>query len=187
LQGVASGESLGTSVRQWSDFANSDPLEDLEYAKEYILSTTGFEANTLVLSYQVWRKLKNHPDLTDRYKYTTSSVITEDMVARLIGVDRILVAKAVKASNQEGATGAYAFATSKNALLCHVAPNPGLMTPSAGYTFAWNGVSGGLGQTIGTSSFRMESIKATRVEGEMAFDNKVVASDLGVYLYSLVA
>ena len=186
LTGVASGETTG-QFRQWSDFANSDPLEDIELAKETILSTTGFEANTLVLGYSVFRKLKNHPDLVDRIKYTSSNVITEDMIARMFGVDRVLVAKSVKATNNEGGTGAYAFNVGKSALLCHVAPNPGLLTPSAGYTFAWNGVSGGLGQSIGTSQFRMESIKATRVEAEMAFDNKIVGADLGVYLTSVVA
>jgi len=186
LTGVASNATTNQFI-QWSDFTNSDPLEDMELAKETILSTTGFEANTLVLGYQVFRKLKNHPDLVDRIKYTSSNVITEDMIARMFGVDRVLVAKSVKATNNEGATGAYAFNVGKSALLCHVATNPGLLTPSAGYTFAWNGVSGGLGQTIGTSQFRMESIKATRVEAEMAFDNKVIGADLGVYFASVVA
>lgn len=172
---------------QWSDYTNSDPIEDIEEAKESILSTTGYEANTLVLGYQAFRQLKNHPDVVDRYKYTTSSVITEEMMARLFGVDRILVAKSVKATNDEGLTPAYGFNFGKSACLLHVAPNPGLMTPSAGYIFAWTGVSGGLGSTIGTSQFRMESLKAARIEAEVAFDNKVVANDLGYFFSSAVA
>lgn len=186
ITGVASSASTD-QVIQWSDFTNSDPLEDVEGGKEYILGATGYEPNTLVLGYQVFRKLKNHPDLVDRIKYTSSNVITEDMIARMFGVDRVLVAKSVKATNKEGASEAYAFNVGKSALLCHVAPQPGLMTPSAGYIFSWNGVSGGLGQTIGTSQFRMESIKASRVESEVAFDNKVVAADLGYFWTSIVA
>jgi hypothetical protein len=61
------------------------------------------------------------------------------------------------------------------------------MTPSAGYTFSWTGVSGGLGQVIGTSQFRMDSIRASRVEAEMAFDNKVIGSDLGYFWNTIVA
>jgi hypothetical protein len=61
------------------------------------------------------------------------------------------------------------------------------LTPSAGYSFSWTGVSGGIGSTIGVSSFRMESLKADRIEGEMAFDNKVIASDLGWFWDSVVA
>lgn len=177
----------GTDFTVWSDFANSDPLEDIEAGKEQILKTTGHEANTLVLGYQVFRKLKNHPDLVDRIKYTTRDVITEEVMASLFGVPRVLVAKAVKATNKEGQTGAYDFTVGKSAFLCHTAPNPGLLTPSAGYIFGWTGVSGGLGSTIGTSQFRMESLKAQRVEAEMAFDNKVVGSDLGYFFSGAVA
>lgn len=172
---------------QWSDYSNSDPIEDIEAAKESILSTTGYEGNTLVLGYQTFRQLKNHPDVVDRYKYTTSSVITEEMMARLFGVEKILVAKSVRNSSEEGLAPSYGFNFGKAACLLHVAPNPGLMTPSAGYIMAWTGVSGGLGATIGTSQFRMESLKAARIEAEVAFDNKVVASDLGYFFADAVA
>ena len=77
--------------------------------------------------------------------------------------------------------------TGNSALLCYSAPNPGLLTPSAGYTFMWTGVSGGLGTTVGVSRFRMEELKADRVEGEIAFDNKVVGADLGYFWDGIVA
>lgn len=185
VTGVAATPTAGQFI-QWSNYTTSDPIENIEAAKEKILSETGFEGNTLVLGYQAFRQLKNHPDIIDRYKYTTSSVITEEMMARLFGVDRVLVAKSVKATNLESATGVYAFNFGKAACLLHVASNPGLMTPSAGYIFSWTGVSGGLGSTIGTSQFRMESLKASRVEAEVAFDNKVVAADLGYFFASAV-
>ena len=186
ITGVTASPTTNQTV-QWSDFTNSDPIEDIEAGKAGILSTTGLEANTLVLGYDVFRKLKNHPDLVDRIKYTSSQTITEDMLARMFDIERVLVSKGIKATNAEGATGAYSFTTGKSALLCHVAPSPGLLTPSAGYTFSWTGVSQGLGLTIGTSSFRLESLRATRVEAELAFDNKVVSSDLGYFWTSIVA
>lgn len=176
-----------TPANLWSDYTNSDPLNDVEDAKRAILSTTGFEPNTLVLGYDVFKELKNHPDLVDRIKYTSSSVITTDMIARMFDVDRVVVSKAVKATNNEGATGAYDFTAGKNALLCYSAPSPGLLQPSAGYIMSWTGVSGGLGQTIGSSRFRMESVKADRIEAEMAFDMKVVAADLGYFFASVVS
>ena len=184
--GVASGASTDEFV-QWSNYTTSDPIEDIEAGKADILSVTGLEANTLVLGYDVFRQLKNHPDLVDRIKYTSSQTITEDMLARMFDIDRVLVSKSIKATNAEGATAAYSFTTGKNALLCHVADAPGLLTPSAGYTFQWTGVSQGLGTTIGTSSFRLESLKATRIEAELAFDNKVVGADLGYFFGSAVA
>ena len=184
--GVA-GTPSTNEVKQWSDYAASDPIDDIEDAKAGILSTTGMEANTLVLGYDVFRTLKNHPDIVDRIKYTSSQTVTADMLAAMFDVPRVIISKAVKATNVEGATGAYAFTAGKKALLCHVAPTPGLLTPSAGYSFSWTGVSGGLGATVGTSQFRMESLKADRIEAEMAFDNKVIASDLGWFWDSVVA
>lgn len=186
LAGVA-GTPSTDQFKQWSDYANSDPIEDIEQAKEIILSTTGLEGNTLVLGYQAFRRLKNHPDIIDRIKYTSSQTVTADMLARMFEVDRVLISKAIKATNAEGATEAYGFTAGKAAALYHVAPTAGLMTPSAGYTFSWTGVSGGLGQTIGTSQFRMEHLKSDRIEAEVAFDNKVVGADLGVFFASCVA
>ena len=186
VDGVAGTPSSG-ETKQWSDYTSSDPINDIEEAKSDVLSTTGLEPNTLVLGYEVFRQLKNHPDLVDRIKYTSSQTITEDMLARMFDIDRVLVAKAVRATNKEGVADAYGFAYGKAALLAHVAPSPGLLTPSAGYTFSWTGVSGGIGSTIGVSSFRMESLKAERVEAEMAFDNKVISSDLGYFWNTIVA
>ena len=182
-----SGAPTSGQTKQWSDYSSSDPINDIEEAKSDILGATGMEANTLVLGYEVFRQLKNHPDLVDRIKYTSSNTITEDMLARMFDLDRVLVAKAVKATNNEGASEAYGFAYGKAAALYHVASAPGLLTPSAGYTFSWTGVSGGIGSTIGVSSFRMESLRAERVEAEMAFDNKVIGSDLGYFWNTIVA
>ncbi len=186
VTGVAGAPSAG-ETKQWSDYSSSDPIDDIEEAKSEILANTGMEANTLVLGYEVFRQLKNHPDLVDRIKYTSSQTITTDMLARMFDINRVLVAKAVKATNNEGAAEAYSFAYGKAALLAHVAPTPGLLTPSAGYTFSWTGVSGGIGSTIGVSSFRMDSLRAERVEAEMAFDNKVIAADLGYFWNTIVA
>jgi hypothetical protein len=186
--GVWGTDKVGTTdFTKWDTYATSDPITDIEAAKSAILGQTGFEANTLVLGYDVFRQLRHHPDLVDRIKYTSSNNITADMMARMFEVDRVMVAKAVKATNNEGAAGAYSFTFGKNALLCHVAPTPGLLTPSAGYTFSWTGVSGGIGSTIGTSQFRMEHLKSDRVEAEMAFDNKVIAADLGYFFSAAVA
>ena len=186
VTGVSGAPSSG-QTKQWSDYTSSDPINDIEEAKQDILSTTGQEANTLVLGYEVFRQLKNHPDLVDRIKYTSSQTITTDMLGAMFDIPRVMVAKAVKATNNEGASEAYDFAFGKKALLAHVAATPGVMTPSAGYSFNWTGVSGGLGANIGTASFRMESIKATRVEAEMSFDNKVIGADLGYFWNTIVA
>lgn len=176
-----------TPANLWSDYTSSDPLNDVENGKRQILSTTGFEPNTLVIGYDVFKSLKNHPDLVDRIKYTSSQVLTADLMASLFDIPRVLVSKAVKATNAEGAAGAYDFTAGKNALLCYSAPSAGLLQPSAGYVMSWTGVSQGLGATVGTSRIRMEQFKADRIEAEVAFDMKVIGADLGYFFSSVVA
>lgn len=179
-----------TPSNLWSDQTNSDPISDVETGKTTILQNTGQMANTLVLGYQVYVALKQHPDIVDRIKYTTGvtgRTVTPELLAAMFDVDRVLVAKAVKATNNEGETAAYSFTHGKHALLCHVAPSPGLLTPSAGYMFSWQGVSDGLGANIGVRRIDMPTKRAERIEGEVAFDAKVIAADLGYFFASVVA
>lgn len=176
-----------TPSNTWDNYASSDPIGDIEVGKRTILQNTGMIANRLVLGYQVFEKLKHHPDIVDRFKYTSSQTITEDMLARIFGVDQVLVCMAVYNSAVEGETASYGFVHGKHALLCYASGSPGLLSPSAGYIFIWRGVSEGLGQNVGISRFRMEHLKSERVEGEMAFDDKVVATDLGYFFNGAVA
>lgn len=186
--GIWGTDKVGaTDFTKWSDYTGSDPISDIEDGKDGILGTTGYLPNTLVLGYKVFKKLKHHPDIVDRIKYTgglAQQVKTEELLAQLFNLDRVLVTKAVKATNNEGETAAYSYVHANSALLCYVNPQPSLLAPSAGYIFSWKGISGGLGENIGISRFRMEHLKADRIEGQVAFANKVIATDLG-YFFSV--
>ena len=131
--------------------------------------------------------MKHHPDFVDRFKYTTSESITTEMNARLMEIERILVIKSIKNTAAEGVTASYSFTADKDALLCFVNPNPGLLAPSAGYNFMWQGVSQGLGTDIAVTRLEMPHLKATRIEGEVAFDFKIVSSNLGYFFDNAVA
>lgn len=186
LTGVASGPTANQFI-QWNDDTSSDPIGDIEKGKRSILISTGFMPNTLILGYDVFIELQSHPDIVDRYKYTSSQVVTADLLGKLFGVDRVLVTSSVYATNKEGETAAYSFVHGKAALLCYVAPNPGMLAPSAGYTFLWRGVSAGLNQPVSIRRFRIEPKRCDRIEGEVAFDNKIVGADLGIFYTSAVA
>jgi len=176
-----------TPSNLWNDYTASDPIGDVETAKATILTSTGFLPNTMVMGYDVFRQLRNHPDIVDRVKYTSAENVTEDILARFFGVDRILVARAVKNTGLEGAATSMSSIVGKNAALYYVAPSAGILTPSAGYQFAWRGVSDGMGANIGITRFRMPELRADRIEAQMAWDNKVIASDLGYFFSACVA
>jgi hypothetical protein len=170
----------------WSA-SGSTPIADVTTGINTVLTNTGYVANSLVVSYAVFSILKNHSDFTDRFKYTTSDSITPELMARVLDIDNVYVMKGVYNSAQEGGTASYSQIGDKDALLCYVNPSPGLMVPSAGYQFAWTGVSAGLGSSSAVSRFRMDHLKADRIEIESAWDNKVVSSALGYFFSNAVA
>ena len=89
----------GTS--QWSDFAAgvSDPIKDVETAKEAVRRQTGRRPNTVVLGASVFALLKQHPKVVDRMKYTGRDVATVELLAALFGVERVVVGEAVYTDN----------------------------------------------------------------------------------------
>jgi len=170
----------------WSA-SGSDPIGNIETGKNTILSDTGYLANTLVLSYNTYSVLKNHPDFVDRFKYTSADSIGPDLMARILEVDNVFIMKGVYNAAAEGASASYAQIGDKDALLCYVAPQAGLMTASAGYNFVWTGVGGGLGTSTAVSRFRMDHLRSDRLEIESAWDFKVVGSPLGYFFSNAVA
>ena len=186
--GVAANPVAGQFI-QWSDYANSNPIDDIKNGRLYVKSITGMRVNTLLIGEEVFEALKQHPDIIDRYKYTQAGVITADLIARVFEVDKLVVAGAVYATNAEGATEAYSFIHGKKALLCYSAPAPSLLAPSAGYIFAWKNLANNMqnGFGVAVDKFEMRQLKADRVEGELAIDPKLVASDCGVFFETAIA
>lgn len=192
-QGVASSPTPSQRI-YWSDPVNGQPIEDLRAARTDMMEQTGFMPNTLVISQRVFDKLVDHPDIVDRIKYSggvgnqNPAMTSVQALTQLFEVDRILVMRAIENTAAEGDTNVHSFIGGKNALLCYAAPSPSLMTPSAGYTFSWRGF---LGQTnpfgVATKRYYKDEIESTFIEGQMAFDQKLVASDLGVFFRDIVA
>lgn len=176
----------GVGFTLWDD-ASSTPIEDVQGQALTIGRKTGFKPNTLVLSPDVFNALRNHADILDRVKYTQRGVVTTDLLAAIFDVDRVVVPESVVNSAPEGVADSLDYFLGKHAFLCYSNPRPSIMTPSAGYMFSWNGLLGAGAAGNRISRFRMEHLKADRVEIEMAFDMKVVGSDLGVFFSGAVS
>lgn len=194
VTGTAGGIPGSTTPAFWNDDANGDPFTDIATGQTTILQNTGFEANTLEFSYPVYQGLRKHPLVIDRIKYTTradANKITPELLAAAFDVERAIVSKAVyntSPENAAGAAGTYNFIASKDALLCHSAPEPGLMIPTAGYTFAWSGLTGlnTMGVRIAQIPMPWLGLETVRTEGEMAFDMQVIGNDLGYHFSGIV-
>lgn len=174
----------GTDFTLWSDFANSDPHVDIETGIASIESITGKSPNRFAIGRNVWTSLRHHPDIMDKIKYTQTGILAEALLAVLIGVEKVLVGRAIYATNAEGATGAYDFIYGKHALLLHRASRPGLLTPSAGYTFVWKFAPG---VPMFIRRIRDDKAMFDRVEGHLYLDQKKTGQDLGYFLKNAVA
>ena len=64
----------------WSDDI-SDPLRDIDDAKDAVRAKSGIEPNRLVLSKTVFRALCRHPKIREQFKYTSNASINADMLA----------------------------------------------------------------------------------------------------------
>jgi len=169
-----------TPTTKW-DATDGDPIGDVQTGVDTIEAATGYRPNVLVMSPDVYSCLKNHSDILERIKYTQRGVVTTELLAGLFDLERVLVARAVIDTTAEGASESPGFLVSDKALLCHAEGAPGLRKPSAGYTFTWSGLLGAGAYGARIKRFRIEEREADRIEGEIAFDHKVIASDLGYF------
>ena len=126
----------GTS--QWSDFSGtSDPIANIETAKEAIRSATGKRPNTVVMGAASMSKLRQHPKIVDRMKYTGRDVATAEILASLFGVDQVLVGDGIYASD----AGTFSDVWGKDVVVAYTerASLADMGTPTYGYTYNLNG------------------------------------------------
>lgn len=99
---AASNKTTLSGTSQWSDYTGtSNPMSVIETAKEAVRSATGKRANTVVMGPATMAKLRQHPSIVDRLKYTGRDIATVEILASLFGVDRVLVGDAIY-SNDAG-------------------------------------------------------------------------------------
>lgn len=189
VSGVASGPGANQTL-QFNDGASDPVARFKEWSREQ-QRMTGFKPNTIIFGPQTIDQVTEHPDIIDRLKYGQTpgspAMATRADLAALFGVQRILVPEGVENTAAEGLSLNQQFIAGKHAWLGYVAPTPGLMTPSAGYTFSWTGMYGNSNLGTRVRSFRMENLKSDRIEIDMCMDMRVVAADMGTFLNNIVA
>lgn len=187
VTGVAAAPGAGQTL-QW-DQATADPVKVVNDEAVAMAGRTGYKPNTLVLSPYVFNALKNHPDVLDRIKYTQKGIVTLELIASLFEVENVYVPWAIQNTARKGQNANMNFIMGKHALLCYVEKNPGLKKPSAGYIFAWTGLkgAGAFGNRVVRIPMPWLGMDTERIEGEMAFDMKVIGASLGTFFKDIVA
>ena len=179
--------NLGTAgTFKWSDYANSNPIMDIQKAKEGLHKKGGIRPNTLIMSEQVMNVLKFHPKLLEVIKYVQKGIVTEDLMKTAFGVDNILVGSALKSAVQNpGQATANGFDNldyiwGNSCVLAYIAPRPGKKTVSLGYSFMWNKDGNG---AVQVRKWYETGRRATIVEAERWYAQKMISNVSG-YLFS---
>lgn len=176
--------NMGSSTslaNRWDDHVNGAPIEDLMAGFESIRSVTGYDPNVGLFSGSAWRRFMRHPDVVRYIRGAGDNVggggVTEQQVANALGLDRVLVGRAIMNTADEDAPGTFQDVWSTAAILLYVTGNPGLMEPTHGYTFLWQ--PEGFPGRLATERRRDDDIKAEVVETHIFQDERVTASELG--------
>jgi hypothetical protein len=163
-----------TAGDKWSDPLNSDPRGDVDLAKDTIMMA-GIRANAMVIGPTVFTALRSNEQVLKALAGVRLGVIDEPLLALFFGIDRVIVARAVKYA---GATATSLFGA--HAFLCHVSPTPGQMDLSFGKTFVWDsapGTIGGSGVVVGRNPD--PTAKSDIVGTDFYYDQKVTAAASG--------
>jgi len=169
-----------TGSDQWSDYAGSDPIGDIETGMQSVREACGRTPNTIVMGRQVMSELRNHPDLLERIKYTQKGVVTADLLSSLIeGNPRVVVGDLMYDSSQEGGDESLGYIWGKKVLIAYIEQSPSLRSMSLAYQF--------YSKDRITKQWREDKIDADRVQVQEVSDEKLVSADCGYLIEDAVA
>ena len=175
----SSWASSATPGTLWSSDA-ADPFGDIETGVNAVTLAIGRPPNIAALGRGLWRFLRNHPDVIDRIKggavSTSPAVVMMQALAALTGIDKIVLAQAVKESNEEGESESRAYIAGNHMFIGYVTPTASIDTPSAGYIFAW--------KQRQVFRFRENQNFSDVVVTSQSWDTKLTATDSGYLIKS---
>lgn len=172
-----------TGTSQWSDYANSDPFDDITTAIETVRAATGKRPNMMVLCHDVFMKLKYHPDVREQLKYTNGGQASDSSMGVFLkdffNLSSVLVGSGVMNSADEGQADSIADIWTKDAWLMYQTPRPSLMNATFGYTIS------DVPRQVDT--YREESHVRDVVRVRYSYDQNVMDDTLGYLVKNAIA
>ena len=134
----ASGLSITLSgTQQFSDYANSDPITVFNNAKLAVHAKLFAEPNVALIPYTVMAVLENHPKILDRIKYVREAVLTPQIIASVLGIEKVIVPSVGLGTGTSTTSISLSYLWGKDIVLAVVPPRAGLRIPAFGYEFNW--------------------------------------------------
>lgn len=168
ISNVGSGVTL-TGGNKWSDFVNSNPLAAVNTAQAFIRNNTGLLATDMALDYDTEKLLRQHPQIIDRFKYTSGGEVSRAQLAEFFGVQRVHVASPVENTGAEGLADSMAGIWPNFCGIFHRGQAVGLMSQVPVMRFQWQ-----------TSAFQSNFAVSRKLEND-AGDKHVEVIEAGHY------
>lgn len=188
--GSSTGADLvgGTDFTLWSTYATSNPVTDIR-AQIVHMGKLGINMKDakLVVGAEAYLKLVDHPKFIERFEQVQAAILNEKLIAQVLGIREVLVPMSVENTAAEGAAATMAYIHGKHALLVHAPSAPGIDVPSGGYTFVWTGLVGAQNEGLRVKEWYRPEKSSTQIQGESAWDHKLVSAVCGTFFKDCVA
>ncbi len=164
----------------WSDIT-STPRADVKAAIARVKANSGLTPNALIINDAVFQNLIDNTILIG-----LTSPITPEVLAQLLGIERVIVAGAKRASSIEGAAMVFAnIWSSEYAMICRVATTSDKAEACIGRTLHWDEDGGKIGGTM--EVYRDERERADVVRVRHQVQEKVMYAEAGFLLGNITA
>jgi len=141
---VNSTSNVGSSwdtASSWTDWDNGDPMKDVAQDLDIAEDLRGYRPNKIVFGKLAWRNWRNSDVVLSRlfpHGGGQGALITREMTASLLEVDKVLVGGAYYNSAAEDATLSLTKIWDDNVLYYWNPDRPSKEVPAYGYSFRWN-------------------------------------------------
>lgn len=183
---VSSGaELLG---KQW-DATDSNPIEDIEQGLDYVEDQTGLRPNTITCGRDVYRKLKQNPEIIDRLATNELRILrSEEALARIFDVSEFNVTKGTYITGNEKTTETKSAFVTKKLIASYKAPtNPGV-SPNGLLIIVRNYAGDIVGANgMGIETYFEKASDSTIIRLKQRFDIVVPSPALGVAFNNCIA
>jgi hypothetical protein len=120
---------------QWSDYANSDPLNDFKTARNTIMDNAGVKANKAILPWKVFENLRYHPQILENLGFTRARAgqMKASEMAAALDVDELFIPSAVYNNADRGQSDAVSQVWGNDAIFLYAPSQPRLRDQSLGF------------------------------------------------------
>jgi len=184
----SSGWGSGTVSSAWDVPSTGTPVTNITSAVLTIKRALGASDQHRIIGIggtKILNALVTADQVRDRTKYVmaNSYAALQASLAPVLNLDELIISTREYNTAKEGRTASYSPVFDNDFLIVAVPRSPGILVPSAGYTFAWD--EGGRGDMY-VEQYREDPKKADVLRAVCYYDQKQTGAGLGVYFDNAV-